>query len=269
MRIEVLISTMHQRSIDIYKKFNLETDCLIINQTDSNHYEEVMDGDKKIRMISTPTRGSGTSRNLGLLNSNADIIVIADDDEVLEDGYKENILEEFSKNPSVDFFIFRTMIYQDDKVITKVKEEKDLALSNSLRYGSVHFVFKREEVVKHNISFSTFFGAGTENGSGEDSLFIRDSFKAGLKLRTSMKLLAKVYNDGSTWFKGYDEKFFYDKGMLARALFPKIYRIYIEQFIQRHKEFYVEIDKSKAKELMVKGAKDFGGKQWKRNQYYQ
>ena len=263
MRIEVLISTMNEESIDCYKRFNLETDALIINQCGKNSYEEVVDDGKKIRMISTDTRGLGVSRNLAMLNSNADINIFCDDDEVFENGYKEKILSEFEKYPDVDFFIFKTIIYQDGKEIVKVKKSEDLPLYKSLRYGSVHFVFKKESIVRNNISVSTFFGAGTGNGSGEDSIFLRDAFKAGLKLRTSDKLIAKIYNDDSTWFTGYDEEFFYDKGMLSKALFPKTYRLYIEQFLRRHQEMTADIDIKKARKLMLDGAKFYGGKNGK------
>jgi len=259
MSIEVLISTMNEESIACFKRFNLETDALIINQTDKNAYEEIDTGKFKVRMISTDTRGLGLSRNLAILNSRADILVFADDDEVFETGYSKAIREEFDKHPDVDFFIFKTIIYLNDEEIVKVKEEKDLKLYNSLRYGSVHFVFKKESIVKNNLSVSTYFGAGTDNGSGEDSLFLRDAFKAGLKIRTSTKLIAKVYNDDSTWFTGYDQKFFIDKGKLAKALFPRTYRLYIEQFLRRHKEMTEVIDIKKARKLMLSGAREFGG----------
>ena len=259
MDIEVLISTMHEKSIDCYKRFNLETDALIINQTDYNSYDEIHAGKYKVRMISTDTRGLGTSRNLAILNSKADVLVFADDDEVFETGYSQKIEDELRAHPSVDFFLFKTIIYQDGKEIVKVKEERDLSIYNSLRYGSVHFVFKKESIRRNNISVSTYFGAGTGNGSGEDSIFIRDCLKAGLSLRTSTKLIAKVYNDDSTWFNGYDEKFFYDKGMLSKALFPKTYRLYIEQFLRRHKEMTKEINIKKARKIMIAGAHDFGG----------
>lgn len=263
MDIEILISTMNEKSIDCYKRFNLETDALIINQTDYNAYEEIDTGDYKVRMISSDTRGLGISRNLAILNSRSDILVFADDDEVFESGYSKKIKDEFLAHPNVDFFIFKTIIYQDGKEIVKVKEEKDLSIYNSLRYGSVHFVFKKESIRRNNISISTYFGAGTGNGSGEDSLFIRDCLKVGLKLRTSTKLIAKVYNDESTWFTGYDEKFFYDKGMLSRALFPKAYKLYIEQFLRRHKEITEKINIKEARKFMLAGANEFGGKNGK------
>lgn len=259
MRIEVLVSVMNEDNIDFYKKLNIKSDCLIINQTDKNGYEEIEENGYKIRMISTSTRGSGVSRNIGLLNSKADVILLCDDDEVLEDDYVEKIKKEFETYPDTDFFIMKTIIYQNKKEIVKVKDDKELKIFNSLKYGSVHFAFKREKIEKYNISFSTYFGAGSENGSGEDSLFIKDAFKNNLKLRSSTKLIAKVYNDQSTWFKGYDEDFFFNKGQLSRAIFPKAYRFYIEYFLKKHEKFMVNINKKTARKKMLEGAKYFGG----------
>ncbi|MDU5534819.1 MAG: glycosyltransferase family A protein [Anaerococcus sp.] len=263
MNIEVLISTMNEKSIDCYKRFNLKTDALIINQTDHNAYEEISVDGNKIRMISTDTRGLGVSRNLALLNSNSDIVVFCDDDEVFEDDYDKIILSDFTKHPDVDFFVFKTIIYQDGKEIIKVKEEKNLSIYNSLRYGSVHFAFKRESQRRKNIWISTYFGAGTNNGSGEDSIFISDCLRNGMKVRTSENLIARIYNDDSTWFKGFDRKFFYDKGKLSKALFPKTYKLYIEQFLRRHKEMTKDINIKTARKLMLDGAKDFGGENGK------
>lgn len=259
MNLEVIVSTMGQKSIDFYKKLNIKSDCLIINQANTYDYDELMDGENKIRMITTPTRGLGRSRNIGLLNSKADIIVIADDDEVFEDDYVEKVKKEFKDHPDTDFFMMKTEIHQDGEKIIKVKKDGDLKFHQSLRYGSVHFAFKRKRVLKYNMSFSTYFGAGTENGSGEDSLFIKDGFKNKLKFRTSTKLIAKIYNDESTWFEGFNEKFFFDKGQLARALFPKAYRLYIGYFIKGHEKHLKNMSKNKAYKKMLEGAKYYGG----------
>src|SRR5699024_10634723 len=139
---------------------------------------------------------------------------MADDDEVFETGYKKMVEEEFENHPKVDFFVFKTLIIKDGKETVKVKKEEDISLFNSLKYGTIHFVFKREAIAKNNMSFSTYFGAGSPNGGGEDSLFIADAHRKGLKVRTSTKLLAKIYNDESTWFEGFNQKFFYNKGKL-------------------------------------------------------
>ncbi|MDD7306002.1 MAG: glycosyltransferase [Peptoniphilaceae bacterium] len=260
MNIEVIVSTMNQTNIDFYKKLNIETDCLIINQTDHNSYQEIEDKGNRIRMISTDTKGSGISRNLGLNNSQADIIIMADDDEVFEKGYKDEVYQEFKNHPDVDFFVFKTEIINKGKTTIKVKKDSKLSLYNSLKYGTIHFVFKREAIAKKNLSFSTYFGAGSPNGGGEDSLFIADAHRKGLNVRSSTKLLAKIYNDQSTWFEGFNEKFFYNKGKLSRALFPCFYRLYIYQYLLRHKEYFEKVSKKDALTLMLKGAREFGGK---------
>ena len=259
MNIEVLISAMNVCDISFYKRFNLSTDCLIINQTDHKSYEEVEEDGFKVRMISTDTRGLGRSRNLAILNSRADVVLFCDDDEVLEDDYERKIKEAFIEHPDVDFFVMKTIIYKDGAETIKVKEEKDLKIYNALRYGSVHFAFKREKILEKNILLSTYFGAGTGNGSGEDSIFIADCIRNKLRVRTSTKLIAKIYNDDSTWFTGFDEKFFYDKGKLSRALFPKMYRFYIEYFVRNYPDKVGELGIRKARQLMIEGAKDFGG----------
>ena len=259
MRVEVLISTMNVEDIDFYKKFNLECDALIINQAGKNSYEEVEDDGKKIRMITTDTKGLAVSRNLALLNSTADIVIFADDDEVFEKGYLERVKDGFIEHPDVDFFVFKTIIYQDNEEIVKVKEEKNLSFYNCLRYGSVHFVFRREVLARANLYLPTHFGAGTDYGSGEDSIFILSAIRKGLKVSTNTGLLARIYNDESTWFKGHNEKFFYDKGALARALFPRLYKFYIRYFLYTHPEMLRDINKEKAREKMFEGARDFGG----------
>ena len=259
MRVEVLISAMNVEDISFYKKFNLECDCLIINQAGKNSYEEIDDCGKKIRMITTDTVGLARSRNLALLNSTADIVIFADDDEVFETGYLERVKDGFIRHPDVDFFVFKTIVYQDGKEIIKVKENKDLKFYNCLRYGSVHFVFKREAMARKNLYLPINFGAGTDNSSGEDSIFILSAIRTGLRVRTNTDLIAKVYNDDSTWFNGHNENFFYDKGALARALFPRFYKLYIRYFLYSHPEMLREIKKEKAKEKMLEGARDFGG----------
>ena len=259
MRVEVLISAVNVEDISFYKQFNLECDCLIINQAGKNAYEEVYDGCKKIRMITTDTKGLAKSRNLALLNSTADIVVFADDDEIFEEGYLQRIKDGFIEYPDVDFFFFFSIIYQNGKEIVKVAEEKDLSFYNCLRYGSVHFVFRREVLARENLYLNTLFGAGTDLGSGEDSIFILSAIRKGLRVRTNKSLIARVYNDDSTWFEGYNEKYFYDKGALARALFPRFYKFYIRYFLYAHPEMLREIRKERAKEKMLEGAKDFGG----------
>ena len=57
---------------------------------------------------------------------------------------------------------------------------------------------------------------------GEDTLFLKELIEKGLKLYKSPIRIASVDMSDSTWFKGYNEKYFKDKGALIEAAYPRI-----------------------------------------------
>ena len=65
------------------------------------------------------------------------------------------------------------------------------------------------------------FGGGCPFGSGEDSLFLKACFEQKLRVYSHTYVLGTCRKDTSSWFTGYHEKYFYDKGVLLRYLFPK------------------------------------------------
>lgn len=75
---------------------------------------------------------------------------------------------------------------------------------------------------KANIHFSHLFGDGCKYSSGEDSLFLIDCFRKGLRVYSYDGLIGDNIRDSSTWFRGYTEKFFYDRGAFAACAFPKL-----------------------------------------------
>ena len=46
--------------------------------------------------------------------------------------------------------------------------------------------------------------------------------KKGLRLYSHEHVLGACAKDSSSWFKGYDEKYFFDRGALIAASFPKL-----------------------------------------------
>ena len=90
MRLEVLISCMHQKDASIIQRTNIQSDVLIVNQCNENREERFDFKNKKgelciARMIYTAERGLSRSRNMALRNAKGDICLICDDDEILED----------------------------------------------------------------------------------------------------------------------------------------------------------------------------------------
>jgi len=251
---------MHQKDLSIVDKMNIQTDAIVVNQTDEHAFFELQKNEKNIKMYSFQERGIGLSRNNALLRSSADICLIADDDMVYEDGYEEIVINQFKKNPKADMILFNVPIHQSNGV-TKVKVRKNgrVRLHNGLKYGTVNFAFKRESILKENMSFSLLFGAA-RYGSGEDSLFLVDMLRNKLKIYSSTKVIANITEEEreSSWFNGFDEKYFYDRGALFRAIGGKLSILLIFQFLLRHKKSYVNrLGFKKAYMLMLKGNKEF------------
>ena len=98
MKVEVLMSVMHQTDMSVGYKANVGTDLLIVNQCDHDDYDEqVVDG-HLWRMISTTERGLAKSRNLAIRNAKGDICVLADDDEVYEQDIWPEIIKSFDSS---------------------------------------------------------------------------------------------------------------------------------------------------------------------------
>lgn len=221
MTLEVLVSTMNKELNQTIKEMNIQSDAIIINQCDKWLYEEIEKDKNTIRFISCNERGVGLSRNNALMRSKGDIVLFADEDEIFEENYEKIILEEFQKHIDADLIFFNVDSLNSNRPIQKIKKEKKLHLYDVMKFGTVRIAAKREKIIENNIFFSLLFGGGAKYGSGEDSLFIKNCFDKKLKAYSSTKLIAKVKQDESTWFKGYNEKYFIDKGVLYRKIYGK------------------------------------------------
>lgn len=226
MKLEILVATTRRKDLNWISKMNLQCDTIIANQSDYYGYEESLYNGKKIQMLSTKTIGVGKNRNLTLLMSDADIIIFADDDMSYYDGVENAVKKAFEKLPNADVIVFGLDMVRKGSVYERRKENiKKKFLINSLKYGTCRIAVRREALVKKNITFSTLFGGGCLYGSGEDSLFLKDCFQSKLRIYSYPHVLGSCSKDYSSWFTGYDKKFFFDKGALLNAMFPKMKNI--------------------------------------------
>ena len=69
------------------------------------------------------------------------------------------------------------------------------------------------------------FGGGCPHSSGEDSLFLCDCYRKGLRVWTHPYVLCCCKKDDSTWFRGYNEKYFIDKGCWLSLALPRTCRL--------------------------------------------
>ena len=225
MRVQVLVATMNQPKEDysLLEKMNIQTDAIVCNQCDRNEFLEFRWHGHNIRWISFAERGVGLNRNNALMRATGEIVVFADDDMVYEDDYGKNIVEAFEANPKTDALIFNILTIGGDQQRRMNNRIIRIHRYNSLNYGTARIAVRRDALVKKRICFSQLYGGGAAYSSGEDSLFISDMMRNRLKIYAIPIVIASVDQSTSTWFSGYHEKFFYDKGALMKAMFPRAY----------------------------------------------
>ena len=214
---EVLCVTMGQTDFSKIKEMNVHSHVVYANQCDKTAYEEMEFEGYKAKMISTQTRGVGINRNIALTYASADICLMADDDVHYRDDAKEKILSEFEAHPDADVIIFH--FQSDDPYRKPPKYDKTKKWPTFARtpWGSVRIAFRLEAVRKANAWFTTLFGGGCIFPSGEDSMWIKDLRKAGLTFYVSEHTIGEISYETSTWFTGYDEKYYFGTGACFAA----------------------------------------------------
>lgn len=222
MKLEVLLSCMHQENTDIVQKTRINTDVLIINQTDFTGWDMIETQGQLIRLFNTTERGLSRSRNAALQHATGDICLICDDDEILADNYKDIICQAFERLPDASIIAFDVK-----NKTTRLKPRiQRLKRIGSLKLASYQLAVKREYILKAGVCFDTFMGAGSGNGCGEENKFLWDCIRKKLKIYYVPATIGQVCHGPSTWFFGYDKQFFYNRGAATRhmmGLFPSIF----------------------------------------------
>lgn len=260
MTLEVLLSTMQMQAGDhrLLDKMNIGSDALIVNQTDQLEegcrYEAYDFRGWKIRVYSFKEKGVGLSRNSALMRSRADICLFADDDVVYGEGYSDKIEAAFRDNPKADLMVFNLASDATERWEPLITKDSRVRFYNCMRYGCFRIAARVDRLKAKNIYFSLLFGGGTRYGSGEDTLFLVDCLRRGLRIYASPLEIGAVSHAESTWFEGYTEKFFLDKGALFYAISRPFSLFLCLQFaLRRRKMFEASMGPMAAFKLMLKG----------------
>ena len=234
MKVEVLASVMHEEPDALIHRMGLDSDAVIINQCDRLDYQEKEVSGHRIRFYSFPDRGVGRSRNEAILRAEGDICLFSDGDLVYRPGYAEAVAAEFVQNPDADMILFNVIVEESRKTY-HITERKKVHWYNCGRYGAVSFAVRRESLLRSGVAFSLLFGGGARYGSGEDSLFLKAFMDEGYLVYTAPVTIAEEKAGESTWFEGYNEKFFRDKGVLYRHLYGRLDMIMALRFLLVHR----------------------------------
>ena len=258
-RVEVLVACMHQTDDSLYKEMNLQTDAILANQTSEFSYREYNEANGcKVKLISTHDRGVGKNRNKALQFATGEYLLCADEDMIYEEGYSKIVLEAFDLQPQADIIVFNlTYLNRYTPGRSAGRRFKRIHFWNSMRYGAARIAIKRSALEKATLSFSHLYGGGAKYCSGEDSLFIREALRKGLKMYYCPIVIAKVKQEESSWFHGYTDKYFIDKGILIANAFPILKNLFIYYFAFGMRNVSKEYSFLKICRLMKQGFKEF------------
>ena len=239
MSFEILCVTMHQTDFSKIEAMNIHSDVVFANQADCTAYEEYEFDGHRAKMITTATRGVGVNRNLGLLYASADICLFADDDVRYVDDMEARVLAEFEAHSDADIIIFH--LDSDDDAYRQRQYKKTLRHRRFERmpWGAIRIAFRSSAVKQANLWFTTLFGGGCIFPSGEDSMWLTDAKRAGLRFYVSKETIGTVSFAESTWFTGYNERFYFGKGAYHQAMHPKtfwLWKQYVLFRFRNHKQ---------------------------------
>lgn len=253
MQVQVLASVMNQTMEELVRHMNLSSDAVIINQCDSLKQEEMEYRGRKVRFFSFPDRGIGRSRNEAIIRADKDICLFSDEDIVYEEGYEEAIVAEFQRNPKADMILFNISV-EESRRTYHITERKRVHWYNCGRYGAVSFAVRRESLLASGVTFSLLFGGGARYSNGEDSLFLKEFMSKGYRVYTAPVTIGREEAGDSTWFAGYNEKFFHDRGVLYHYLYGSLAKAFSLRFLLAHKgKMCTEVSVKQAYQWMKNG----------------
>lgn len=260
MGIQMLISAVGQETGTLAERMNIETDAVIINQCGAFGYEEYEYKSHTVRCYSLKERGVGLSRNSALMRAQAEISVFADEDIVYDKGYSKKIEAAFARHKEADMILFNVRVAPARRTYWN-ETEKRIRWYNYGRYPAYSIAARTEALHRANVCFSLLFGGGAKYSNGEDSLFLRDCLKKGMRIIASPEVIGEEKERQSTWFHGYNDKFFKDRGVLYHFLYGRMAVPFSLRFLLAHKgEMCREIEWKRAYSLMRDGIREGMGK---------
>ena len=123
---------------------------------------------------------------------------------------------------------------EEERRTYHITERKPVRWYNCGRYGAVSFAVRRESLLQSGITFSCCLAA-VQNTAMEKTACFDRVYKKGI---------LGIYRTGdhrqrgsreSTWFHGYNEKFFHDRGVLYHYLYGWLERTAGTAVLYAHK----------------------------------
>ncbi len=234
-RVQLLVSAVDQDAVALAGQMRIGSDAVIVNQCGRYGYDEFTASGHRIQVFSMAERGVGLSRNTALLHADTDICVFSDEDIVLDEGYKEQVCRAYDELPDADMILANVRVAPSRRTYWN-EDIHRINYRNYGRYPAYSITARHEALLRANVHYSLLFGGGARYSNGEDSLFLRDCLKAGLRIYAHTICIGEEKERESTWFSGYHEKFFRDRGVLYHYLYGRMALPLAFRFLWVHRQ---------------------------------
>lgn len=211
MVFQVLISTL-SKGPDQFRSFSFPV--LVISQGGKGK-DQI---DQCFSFFGYEETGLSKSRNRALEKSEADIVLLADDDVQFVDHLEAKVIRAFEEFPDADVITFRVQTPEGLSYKNSYQEKEFQHTRSSIfKVSSVEIAVRASKIKASNIQFDERFGLGTQFKSGEEVIFLNDCLNAGLKLMYVPEVL--VIHPLESSGKILDGSYFRSKGAIVKRLY--------------------------------------------------
>lgn len=257
MKPEVLLAAMHLDDENYIDTLGIHTDCVVINQCDRESSKKVSHDTKagavNVTYIETRERGLSKSRNMAVRNATGPVCMLCDNDVEYVDDY-DRIVSDAYERFSADVIVF--FIKRPERSRPVFDRPRRMGYLSVLKIFSPEITFKLDAV--KDIRFDELFGAGAKYFMGEENLFLYECLKRRKKVMYVPEMIAKVREEESTWFKGYNDEFFVSRGANYAAMSRLFSPALILQFAIRKRGLYSKnMTTSSAIRRMFEGRREY------------
>lgn len=237
MSVQILVTTMNLKDPEeLLSGLNVKSSFVIGNQSDKDDMKKIHFCENDGLVVSRNEKGVGHNRNITLKYATSDICILSDDDMKFFDNYVEIVESVFSKLKNADVVVFNLGNAGSKRRYTS--RVKKLNKYNYMNYGAARIAFRRKSISYQGVFFNCNFGGGTPHSAGEDVLFVGECISKGLNVYAVPETIASLLDSRpSTWFKGYDSKYLFDKGVFLAVANPKLAKLLALYFAIRHPEY--------------------------------
>ena len=214
MKLDILMSCMHQENAHLIVSSGITGNAVVINQCDRDGSRVFSNGAGRVKWLDSTARGLTKSRNLAISLSDADVCLLCDDDEIFTVDYEEKIVNAYQALPQADVIIFK----MQNRPAAFSDQIQQIKFPQTMHVSSWQISFRRERILQSGVRFDELLGAGTGNGAEEELKFMMDCQRAGLEIYYVPEEIASVAQTESTWFAGFDQQFFYNRGATTRYI---------------------------------------------------